>query len=130
MKRLFLLATLFVAAFAAPALAQPRVIVRGAHPYYTAPVPFSGFSGSNFAGSSEFIWGDHPLNRYYDPAGRFPDHRYFGPPAVDMILARTLSRNNESMLSHMLRCQAAHATYNPATNFYFGPNGIPRVCYR
>jgi len=129
MKRLFLLVSLLIAALAAPAFAQTRVIVRGAHPL-NAPPGFSDYGGGGFYGSPEYLYGDNPLDRYYDPAGKIPDSNYYGPPAVDLVLGETLSRNNESMLSHMLRCQAAYRTYNPATNFYFGRHGIPQVCYR
>lgn len=130
MKRLFLLVCLFIAALAVPAAAQaPRVIVRGAHPLYVEPTPFSDYSGGGYYGSPQYLYGD-PLDRYYDPAGKIPDYRYFGPPAVDLILARSLTRNNESLLQHMLRCQRTYPTYNPATNFFVGPNGIPQPCYR
>ena len=131
MKRLFLLVALLIAGLAAPALAQtPRAVVRGARPLYVAPPPpvDYGFDYSYYD-SPQYIYGD-PLDRYYDPAGKVPDDRYYGPPAVDMVLATTLTRNHESILSHILHCQAAYPTYNAATNFYSGRDGIPRVCYR
>jgi hypothetical protein len=122
------LALLAVASLAAsPAAAQSRVIVRGAHPIL--PPAYSYSYGGAFADSPGYIWGS-PQDRYYDPAGKFPDHRYYGPPAVDLVLARTLDRNRESMLGHMLACQRAFPSYNPATNFYRGRHGQPQVCYR
>jgi len=129
MKRLFLLIALLTAGLAMPALAQaPHVIVRGAHPYYVEPLPFSDYGGGYY-GSPAYLYGD-PLDRYYDPAGKIPDERYYGPPAVDLVLARTLTLNNESILSHMLRCQAAYPTYNTATGFYRDRHGIPHTCFK
>ena len=116
-------------AAAAPAIAAPaQVIVRGATPIL--PPSGYGFSpGGDYANDPAYIYGD-PLDRYYDPAGKIPDSRYYGPPAVDLALARTLDNNHESILGHMLHCQASYPTYNPATNFYRGRHGIPQTCYR
>jgi hypothetical protein len=114
---------------ATPAAAQPpRVIVRGATPILP-PAPYV------FNGNPSYGWYDpsgiyeDPFSRYYDPAGKIPDDRYYGPKAVDLILARTLDRNNESIMGHMLRCQAHYPTYNPATDRYYGAHGIPVPCY-
>lgn len=116
---------------AAPALAQsaPHVIVRGATPI--APPVFGEDPDYNagYYSSPFYLYGDDPLDRYYDPAGKVGDYTYHGPKPVDLQLAATLSANNESILQHMLRCQALHPTYNSATNDYFGPNGLPVACY-
>ncbi|MGN6101482.1 MAG: hypothetical protein ACTHOR_10075 [Devosia sp.] len=120
-------AALAAAALATPAFAQPaRVIVRGANPIYVPPnVTYNGDDGywSNYGG----FYGD-PLNRYYDPAGAMPDWRYYGPPAVDLTLARTLSRTGDSMLTHILKCQARYPTYSAASNTYYR-GGVPVACY-
>jgi hypothetical protein len=117
-------------ALSAPAEAAPRVVVRGAYPLVAPSYRYGyGYGPGDYTSNPGYIWGN-PADRYYDPAGRVPDTRYYGPPAVDMVLARTLTRNNESMLGHMLRCQATYSTYNPATNFYRGSHGVPQVCYR
>jgi len=63
-------------------------------------------------------------------AKQVSDWRYYGPPAVDLILARTLDHNGESILGHMLRCQASFPSYNAATNSYSDRHGLPQVCYR
>ena len=114
-----------------PAVAQPpHIIVRGATPILPPPAYVYG------NGYSTYDWYDYtgvngdPFAPYYDPAGHVPDTRYYGPKAVDLVLARTLDRNNESMLRHMLVCQAAFPTYNPASNTYYGRNGIAVPCYR
>ncbi len=116
---------------AVPALAQsaPHVIVRGATPI--APPVFGQDPdvGAYYYSSPFYLYGDDPLDRYYDPAGKVGDYTYHGPKPVDLQLGATLSANNESLLDHMLRCQARHATYNTATNQYFGPNGLPVACY-
>lgn len=124
----FCAAIVLSAAAVTGATAQPaQVIVRGANPLYVpnyAPT-YNNDSGywNNYGG----FYGD-PLSRYYDPAGVIPDWRYHGPKAVDVSLARTLDRNGESMLGHMLTCQARHATYNPASNTFYGRHGIPVRC--
>jgi len=105
--------------------APPRVIVRGATPI----LPDNSFGFGGAYASPGYFYGN-PVDRYYDPVGKFPDWRYFGPPAVDLVLARTLDHNGESMLGHMLRCQASFPSYNAATNSYTGPHGLPQVCYR
>jgi len=120
-------AVLAVAGAAGPAMADPaRVIVRGANPIYVPDNPvYNGDDGywSNYGG----FYGD-PLSQYYDPAGVVPDWRYHGPAAVDMQLGMTLTRNHESMLGHMLACQARHATYSAASNTFYGRHGIPVAC--
>jgi len=112
---------------AGPALAQPaHVIVRGATPYYVPGGPeYTPDDGywSNYGG----FYGD-PMSRYYDPAGVVWDWRYHGPKAIDVSLGRTLDRTGESMLGHMLTCQARHATYNPASNTYYGAHGAALNC--
>lgn len=120
-------AILAVAGAAGPASAQPaRVIVHGANPIYVPSSPvYNGDNGywTNYGG----FYGD-PLSMYYDPAGVVQDWRYHGPKAVDVRLGMTLSRNGESMLGHMLTCQARHATYSAATDMYYGRGGIPVAC--
>jgi hypothetical protein len=113
-------------ATAGPALAAPlHVIVRGATPL-AEPTP--GFVFDNDSGTEYGFHGD-PLNRYYDPTGIIPDTRYYGPPAVDMVLARTLDVRNESILTHMLKCQAHYPSYSVIGNFYIRAGGLPAVCY-
>ncbi|MEO8882061.1 MAG: hypothetical protein ABI377_01370 [Devosia sp.] len=114
-----------------PAVARPpHVIVRGATPILPPPAYVYG------NGYSAYDWYDYtglngdPFAPYYDPSGHVPDTRYYGPKAVDLVLGRTLSRNNESMLRHMLVCQAAFPTYSAASNTYYGRNGISVPCYR
>jgi hypothetical protein len=120
--------TAIAGAMAVPASAAPlHFAVHGAQPLIVLPDSFSN-EGAD--------WGDpygaygNPLDRYYDPAGKVPFTNYRGAPAVDLVLARTLDRNHESILGHMLTCQARYASYNPATNFYAGRHGIPQICYR
>lgn len=115
---------------ASPALAQPaRIIVRGATPILPPPAFVYDNNGGYYA-NPDRVFGEDPNSPFYDHAGKYPDYRYYGPPAVDLVLARTLDRNDESMLTHMMRCQAAFGSFNPATNAYTGRNGIPQVCYR
>lgn len=110
----------------APAQAAPRIIVRGATPLL--PDNSYNYGGDYSAGPAYFY--ANPLDPYYDPAGKTPDWRYYGPPAVDLVLARTLDHNGESMLDHMLRCQASFPSYNAATNSYSDRQGLPQICYR
>lgn len=113
-----------------PAAAQPpHIIVRGATPILPPPAYVFG-NGSAYDWYDYTGINDDPFSPYYDPAGRIPDTRYYGPKAVDLTLARTLDRNNESMLRHMLVCQASYSTYNPVSNTYYGRDGIPVPCYR
>ena len=117
-----------VAATCLPVFAAPiHVIVRGARPLLPPPAFSYGTSGvwSDYSGA----YGD-PQSRFYDPAGTIPDWRYHGPLAVDLVLARTLDHNNESILGHILACQAAYPSYSAATNSYAGSHGIPATCYR
>ncbi len=119
-------AALLTAALAAPAFAAPaHVVVHGAYPLYVPPSYYDSY-GADLAGDG--FYGD-PLSRYYDPAGAIPDTQYYGPPAVDLVLARTLDRTGDSVLGHILKCQARYATYSAASNTYFGRNGIPVACY-
>ncbi len=123
-----LLAVAIAVGCVVPAVAAPmHVIVRGARPLLPPPAFDYAYGGdwNDYSGA----YGD-PSSRYYDPAGATPDWRYHGPLAVDLVLARTLDHTGESMLGHMLTCQAHFATYNPATNAYYGPHGIPVPCYR
>ena len=117
---------------AAPAMARPlHVTVRGATPILP-PDAYGYGAGYGYGASSpeDYDFYGNPTSRGYDPAGKFPDYRYFGPPAVDLVLARTLDANNESILGHMMRCQATYPSYNTATNFYTGRHGQPMICYR
>jgi hypothetical protein len=120
-------AAALLATLAGPAAAAPaHAVIHGGIPIYVPPDAFydnSGGYGDDFGG----FYGN-PQDRYYDPAGAMPDWRYHGPAAVDLVLARTLDRNGESMLGHMLHCQARHATYSAASNTYYGRHGIPVSC--
>lgn len=116
-----------VFAIAGPAIAGPaHAVVRGAIPLYVPPDALYDNNGgyNDYYGG---FYGD-PHDRYYDPAGAMPDWRYHGPAAVDLVLARTLDRTGESMLGHIMVCQARHATYSAASNTFFGRNGIPVTC--
>lgn len=121
--------TLGLVSTAIPATAQPpRIFVHGATRILPPP-PFTSYRlGADWGDPLDFY--GSPVGRYYDPVGKIPDMRYYGPPAVDLVLARTLDRNNESMMSHTLTCQAHYPTYNMVTNTYYGRNGLPQVCYR
>lgn len=120
----------------APAIARPlHVIVRGANPIY--PPDYYG-NGDDYGYGYGADWGagplygfyGYPFERGYWPAGKVPDERYYRPPAVDLVLARTLDRNGESILGHIMHCQASFSTYNAATNFYTARDGQPKICYR
>jgi hypothetical protein len=104
------------------------VIVRGAHPIL--PPSYYGYAPGYSQSDPYWMYGESDLDPNFQPAGKVPDWRYYGPPAVDLVLARTLDANGESILSHMLHCEASYPTYNAATNFFTGRDGQPRVCYR
>ncbi|MDR3472515.1 MAG: hypothetical protein P4M09_12620 [Devosia sp.] len=127
--KLALCAAALAAAFAiaGPAVAGPaHAVVHGAIPLYVPPDAFY----DNSTGYGDYYGGfyGNPQDRYYDPAGAMPDWRYHGPAAVDLVLARTLDRTGESILGHILICQARHVSYSAASNTYFGRNGIPVAC--
>jgi len=105
-----------------------HVIVRGATPIL--PPDYYGYAPDYTGGNPYWMYGESEFDPNFTPAGKIPDWRYYGPPAVDMVLARTLDVNHESILSHMLHCQAAYRSYNAATNFYTGRDGLPTICYR
>jgi hypothetical protein len=42
--------------------------------------------------------------------------------------AVTLNATGDSLLEHQLKCQAAYATYDLASDTYIGSHGIPRPC--
>jgi hypothetical protein len=124
-------AALTAAAFSAiaPADARPlHVIVRGAHPIL--PPQYYGYTPDYYPSNPYWLYGENEFDPDFRPAGKTPDWHYYGPPAVDLVLARTLDANNETILSHMLNCEASYVTYNAATNFYTTRNGQPRICYR
>jgi|GEM_PF-5363854 len=120
-----LLAGLTIAGEAAAAPAH--AVVHGAIPIYAPPA--YDYDDSNL-GYGDYYGGfyGNPADRYYDPAGAMPDWRYYGPKPVDLVLGRTLSARGETMLSHMMICQARHATYNPATNMFTTAGGIAYAC--
>jgi hypothetical protein len=118
-----------VVSIAAPAMARPlHVIVRGANPIL--PPEDYGYAPDYYPSNPYWVYGENEFDPNFRPAGKIPDWRYYGPPAVDMVLARTLDINHESILSHMLHCEAAYRSYNAATNFYIGRHGLPTICYR
>src|SRR4051812_35020106 len=67
---------------ATPGLAAPpHVVVRGATRILPPPAYINNYGADwgdplNFYGS--------PVSRYYDPIGKVPDMRYYGPPPVDL----------------------------------------------
>lgn len=119
--------SLGLALSAAPVLAAPHIIVRGATRILPPPAYTYNYYGADWGDPLDFY--GNPLDRYYDPIGKIPDTRYYGPQPVDLVLARTLDRNGESIMSHALKCQAHYPTYNTATNTYYGAHGLPQVCY-
>jgi hypothetical protein len=115
----------------APAIARPlHIVVRGANPIYPPDYSYDYAYGGDAAGDQLYDLYGSPFERGYGPAGKVPDSNYYGPPAVSLVLAGTLDRNGESILGHIMHCQASFPSYNAATNFYSGRHGQPMTCYR
>ena len=51
-----------------------------------------------------------------------------GYVSINYDRAYTLNATGDSILEHQLKCQAAYATYDPATDTYVGAYGIPQPC--
>ncbi len=49
-------------------------------------------------------------------------------PSTNMVRAAVLDRNGVSLAQHQLRCQALHPSYEPVSDTYLGPDGLPRNC--
>lgn len=59
------------------------------------------------------------ISKFYPPNGFV---------SINYDRALTLNATGSSMLEHQLRCQAAYATYDLATDTYLGDDGLPRPC--
>ena len=56
---------------------------------------------------------------------------FYPPPgyiSINYDRAFTLNATGDSILEHQLKCQAAYATYDPASDTYIGAYGIPQPC--
>ena len=49
-------------------------------------------------------------------------------PAIDLVRAVILDREGISMAEHQLRCQQLYPGYDPVSNTYYGPDGVPQYC--
>ncbi|HEV7275005.1 MAG TPA: hypothetical protein VGN80_01830 [Devosiaceae bacterium] len=49
-------------------------------------------------------------------------------PSVDPVRAAVIDRHGLSLTQHQLRCQSLYPSYEPASDTYVGPDGIPRNC--
>lgn len=122
--------TLLALAAAPPAAAQPiEIVVPGGDvvPPDAAPQPVYG---------DDYVYGT-PAERLrdFDPAAYainalrvsnfFPRR---GHISLNADRAATLNATGQSLAEHQLRCQAAHPTYELASDTYIGPDGIPRPC--
>jgi hypothetical protein len=122
------LATAAALAFAAPASAQPlRITVTGPGPIERPLVEPP--SGRSVRPSTLFDY--HPdFGENFDPGEAAMNSQFFSrpSPAIHMVRAAVLERHGLSIAEHQLRCQAMHATYEPVSDTYLGPDGIPRYC--
>lgn len=56
---------------------------------------------------------------------------FYPPPdftAFNFGRAATLNATGESIAEMQIRCQNQHPTYDPVSNTYFGPDGLPVRC--
>lgn len=126
-----LLTALVVAAaigVSAPALAQPLdIIVPGGTLFLDrAPGDFPDrrivrtpvTPGGNFDPAQASL-NALAISNFYPPPGYV---------SINFDRALTLNATGQSILEHQLRCQAAYATYDLASDTYLGDNGIPRPC--
>jgi hypothetical protein len=111
------------------AMAQPLDII----------VPFDGPGDASapsprFFYDDDYVYGD-PWDPSFDPAAaainalnvsNFYPRR--GHSVLNIDRAITLNASGESIATHQLRCQAAHPSYDLASDTYLGSDGIPRPC--
>lgn len=128
--KLLLPAFALIVAFgaAAPAAAQPLdIIVRGgAVVPDTTPRDFPDrrivrtpiTPGGNFDPAQASLNALAVSNFYPAP----------GYVEINFDRAFTLNATGDSILEHQLKCQAAYASYDPASDTFIGANGIPQPC--
>jgi hypothetical protein len=129
MKSLLSVAVLVAAlGVAGPAVAQPLEIVVPGGSYFP-----SDDDGPSFNNNPDIYRA--PI----DPAGRFDpgqaainalhhSHFWLRGSSFNLDRAVTLNATGDSILEHQLKCQAAYASYDMASDTYLGSNGIPRPC--
>jgi hypothetical protein len=49
-------------------------------------------------------------------------------PSINPVRAVLIERHGLSLAQHQLRCQSLYRTYEPVSDTYVGPDGIPRNC--
>ncbi len=123
------IAAALVIASAPPALAQVEIVVPGGtvETPDTAPRPIY---------NDDYVYGT-PADRLrdFDPAAYainalrisnfFPRR---GHVSFNIDRAVTLNESGESIAEHQIRCQAAYASYELASDTFLDANGIPRPC--
>lgn len=115
-------------ASAAPAVAQPlRITVTD--PGLIEPPLLERPSG-RFVRPSRLFDYHLDFGGNFDPAKAAMDSQFFSrpSPAVHPVRAAVIERHGESIAEHQLRCQALYPSYEPVSDTYFGPDGIPRDC--
>lgn len=131
MKSLLPVLAVALAALAAPAAAQPIDIT----------VPYYG-PGDTYDGPRPFYNDDYNYGApTWDDPGRFDpaaaainalNISHFNTPrgrsSINYNRAITLNATGDSILEHQLKCQAAYASYDLASDTYLGSHGIPRPC--
>jgi hypothetical protein len=131
MKSLLPVLVLAMAAVAAPVVAQPIDITV---PYYG---PGDSYDGPRPFYNDDYVYG----SRTWDDPGRFDpaaaainalNISHFNVPRgrsnLNYNRAITLNATGDSILEHQLKCQAAYASYDLATDTYLSDHGIPRPC--
>jgi hypothetical protein len=84
--------------------------------------------------NDDYVYGD-PWNRDFDPAAAAINAlniSHFNVPrgrsSFNVDRAITLNATGDSIATHQMKCQAAYASYDLASDTYLTDNGIPRPC--
>jgi hypothetical protein len=111
---------------AVPAMAQPIEITVPGGTVQPAPL-----APSNRTVRPSRLFDYHlDFDNRFDPGEAALDSQFYTRrrPSMNLVRAAVLDRHGISLAEHQLRCQSLHATYEPVSNTYLGPDGLPRHC--
>lgn len=120
------LSAVAIIALASPVIAQPlRIVVTDPGLIEPVRVPSVRYVLPSRLFNYHLEFGTN-----FDPAKAAMDSQFLTSPtpSINLVRAEVVEYHGESLAEHQLRCQAMHASYEPAGDTYLGRDGIPRPC--